>query len=103
MNPLPVVYNQSLRRLLNALLGSTTANRDEPYHERMVLDFPDEMNRQQAIEEFSRRPNFWREFYDNDPRNLSKGRESPPDGNFAKPQRSFRPTPLDDILGPFGP
>ncbi len=105
MNPTLFIYNQAARELLKRLakeLLPTPASEPERFVDRMVRDFPDEMNRGRALDEFVRNPGFWRNFYENDPRDLSKGGESPPDGNFTKPVRPFRPTPLDEILDPSG-
>ena len=65
---------QFWRTLLKETLSSSPASDPERFVERMVRDFPDELNREQAFREFMRDPDFWIEFYDNDPRNMSKGK-----------------------------
>lgn len=91
--------NRATRQALRQAVKKVVEAKGRAYARRMAHDFPDEMDRHQAFDEYTRAPDFWRDFYDGDPRNLSKGKEVPPDGNFAKPERTFRQTPLDDLIG----
>ncbi|MDA7949676.1 MAG: hypothetical protein MPJ78_19645 [Hyphomicrobiaceae bacterium] len=92
--------SQPTRKALQRAVTKVIEARGREYAERMAHDFPDEMSREQAFGEFVKDPSFWRDFYERHPGNFSKGGETPPDGNFVKPERSFRQTPLNDIFGP---